>query len=452
MSVRDLILGNSGSPYYFIGTQYYNGSSTDTNVGNYGQGTACDFSGNIYVLSTSTMNSSSVSGAVLTKFNQFGTQQWQKRLSYSAAYPNDTGNVNSIARIRISSNSGNIYTLTDDPNANESTVLTKFDSTGAITWQRTLDPGGVGSSHYLGDLYIDSSENIFVINCFYAYPSPATYFIYKINSSGTLLNCKEIYTVSGYTQPRSASITGDPSGNLYITTTGLNTGDIVLAKVNSSFTLQWQRNLATSASTVPGPYPVTYLNGYLYYAVTFFDSGTFRIILVSYDTSGTIQWQKKFNTSSYANPDYAIGLTSGNNSIYLCATSNASNYGVRWFAIDSSGTITLCRRITGSYAYSWGANVLADPTFGLYLTGFGRSATGVYGTVFANVPTDGSKTGTYSGGSLGTLTYTTDSDTLTTTSFTDSAAGATYLGGSFSIHSYSYSLSSNTFTNTFTPI
>ena len=112
-------------------------------------------------------------------------------------------------------------------------------------WMATLG----GASADVGySIAIDSSDNVYVFG--YAFSTgagSADVLLAKYNSSGTI-QWQRVLGGAGYDAARSVAI--DSSDNLYVlgytTSTGAGSADFLVAKYNSSGTVQWQRVLGGS--------------------------------------------------------------------------------------------------------------------------------------------------------------------------------------------------------------
>lgn len=162
------------------------------------------------------------------------------------------------------------------------------------------------------------------------------------------------------------SITGDSSGNVY--TASIGTGDAVgiVVKQNSSGTILWARiinSAGTSGVTRFSSYNLAIdSSGNVYvtaYATT--PNTSFVCVgIIKYNSSGIIQWGRKLYLGTSGGGSQNLSIPQKNNSIY----------------ITPSGTMSIT-----AYVGSSGAGVTVA------------------------LPTDGSKTGTYTVTSLGSITY-----------------------------------------------
>ena len=242
----------------------------------------------------------------------------------------------------------------------EELIIAKYNSSGTIQWQRRL--GGSANDVAYG-VATDSSDNVYVCGSTRSNSSNTDMIIAKYNSSGTIQWQRLLYSSSGSDIARR--ITTDSSGNVYISghtnSIGQGNADLLIAKYNTSGTLQWQRIIGGTGAEYGYGIAVDSSGG-----VYFGGSGgsSADIFLAKYNSSGVIQWQR------YLTYDW--------DSLYD-------------LTIDDSGS--------------------------LYFTG---------GVVTAKLPTDGSLTGTY-----GSYTYAASSLTEVPSTLTSSSssftAGTSYL-------------------------
>ena len=166
--------------------------------GSYANSNAVDASGNVYTLGWS--NTVSNIGLILVKYDTNGNFQWQKRLS---ALTGDRS-----ARVCLDT-SGNPYILGYLGTGNNPYIIARYNPSGTLQWQNTLDTGGPGP----GGIAIDAVGNIVV--CIHAKPSGApgtnTVFFARLPADGTKTGTR---TVGSTTVVYSGSSSADNTATL----------------------------------------------------------------------------------------------------------------------------------------------------------------------------------------------------------------------------------------------
>jgi len=328
-------------------------------------GSAIDSSDNVFELGQTGSTGAGGNDFLLAKYNSSGVIQWQRVLG-------GTGDEEGSAAVADSS--GNVYITgkTDSVGpGSDSLLLAKYNSSGTIQWQRTLGGTDQDEGHSLA---VDSSNNVYVTGYTESYTGSFNYLLLaKYNSSGTI-QWQRVLGQSEY--ERGHSVTVDTSDNVYVA--GQIISDTLLAKYNSSGTLQWQRTMSAGKFYALATDSEDNVYGLGETTV----SGSDNFLIAKYNTSGTIQWQRTLGSSG------EVG------------------YG---FVIDSDDV--LC------------------------LSGFSSGAgEGSRDFLLAKIPNDGSLTGTYvlngvnmvyAASSLTTATSTLTSATSSLTSATSSLTAAT---------------------------
>jgi len=389
--------------------------------------------GDIYI-SGSTYDGTN-DNAVVAKYNNSGTIQWQSVLSGGSSVD--------FRGVAVDS-SGNVYAAGRDGGSTAGfNVAAKYNSSGTIQWQKTL--GNMGVTQYVtpngpNAVAIDSSSNIYV----FGNNQNGNFEVIKYNSSGTVQFQNEI----GYANANAATIIVDSSGNIYTTGRSGVTSPFraSIIKYNSSFAVQWQKSLLVNGSDTGGTGCAVDSSGNVYVTGTSDNGGDANIFLAKYDSSGTLQWQRRVSLSTASSV-----VTDSIGNVYI--SGYASGFSRMFLAkYNSTGTIQWQRYITttSNFGQSNAISIAVDISNNLYVAG--RIYTGSNQDIFiAKLPNDGSKTGTYTVGGI-SLTYAASSQTIDTQTASDSSSTYTVSATSFTSSSTSRADAAGTLTSSVTTI
>lgn len=316
-------------------------------------GVTTDSSDNIITVGYTQSDGAGADDLAITKYDSSGTLLWQRLLGGSGTDRGYGVAVDSSDNIIVCG-----YTASDGAGSND-ILIAKYDSSGTLQWDRTL--GGTGNDYGYA-VAVDSSDNIIIAG--YTESDGAgsdDFLIAKYNSSGTLQWDR---TLGGTGGDNGLGVAVDSSDNIILTgytaSDGAGGNDILTAKYNSSGTLQWDRTLGGTGAEYARFVAVDSSDNIITVGYTNSDgAGGYDFIIAKYNSSGTIQWQRT-----------------------LGGTGNDYCYGV---AVDSLGNIIVSGRTESDGA-------------------------GNYDFLVAKLPSDGTGTGTY-----GPFTY-------QNAAFTDSTA------------------------------
>lgn len=428
-------LGLTSSQFSAVGDGCWMNRTYSTTKNVSGSESISDSSGNVYVVGSTGATGGGQIDAYIAKYNSSGVIQWQRILG-NASY-------NDIPYSMTVDSSSNVYVVGySEVTANLSKILVvKYNSSGTIQWQKSLSyeyASGYGINFGLS-VATDSSSNVYITGQTYLGTTPSYDIpIVKMDSSGAITWQRQIGSNS--TIQSGSAIAVDSTGKVTVCGYDYQTSPYsgVVAQYNSSGTLQWQRKLT---------YPTyNFLLQHIaidssdnIYVVGWTQTPAYKIFLIKYNSSGTIQWQRELNYATNLNATGVTTDSSGN--VYLSLTINILGYGMI-IKYNSSGTIQWQRALTTEYGGS---------TFIGNIVGTNYYSTGTYndGTydnaLTVKLPTDGSKIGYYQIGTLdisyiqfdlndvpgtltdaaGTLTDAAGTLTLATTTLTDAAGALT---------------------------
>jgi hypothetical protein len=260
---------------------------------------------------------------------------------------------------------GNIYAVGSAVIAGETDMqIIKYDALGVIQWQRRLGASAVSDT--ATSVNIDSSDNIYFTGADFT----RGVFVAKYNSSGTIQwqrNLDQPYNLNN----SALGITS--SGDVYLAyemKAADNRSDIGIAKYNTSGTLQWQRKLGNSGinnnfytGLVVDSSGNSYLNS------SSFDGSTrFNFTIAKYNSSGTIQWQRELGASEN-NIGYGAALDSSDNPYVVGRTTLTGNPVFQIAKYNTSGTLQWQRKLSGT-TQDEARSASADTSGNLYVAGF----------------------------------------------------------------------------------
>lgn len=310
--------------------------------------------------------------SLLTKFSSAGNTKRQQIIRL----PLDAG----TSAVKTDS-SGNIYVAGNSPiGSGYYGVLLKFNSSGAYQWGRKLQNTSISNSTlYPGSLGFDSTGSVYLTGYVDGTGATATdAFLAKYNSSGTLQWQRSL------TDGDARDIVIDGSDNIYICGSANANGGLV-AKYNSSGTLQWQKKLSVgifSRVSVDS-------SGNVYVAGSKYTVGTGlgEVVTAKYNSSGTLQWQRSFGDTSSNRAARGIDVDSSSN-VYVLGYSDISAIVLKY---NSSGVLQWQRSIVTSPSPSsfFGNDLVVSSGGNIYISWYDTN------NVIAKLPSDGTKTGTY---------------------------------------------------------
>ena len=310
----------------------YNSSGTlqwDRTLGGTGAdvfyGVTVDSSDNIICAGYTTSDGAGSNDCFIAKYNSSGTLQWDRTLG-------GTG-FDRFEAVTVDSSDNYIcvgYTNSDGA-GNYDALIAKYNSSGTLQWDRTL--GGTGSD-YFDSVTVDSSDNIICAGmCISGSAGSFDGFIAKYNSSGTLQWDRRL---GGGSLDYFYGVAVDSSDNIICAgktqSDGAGNNDALIAKYNSSGTLQWDRTLGGTGTEYFNAIAVDSSDNYICAGGTQSDC-----FIAKYNSSGTLQWDRTLGTSGQ---DYFESVTVDSSDNIICAGLNTANYDAITFRIISDGTLT----------------------------------------------------------------------------------------------------------------
>jgi len=326
--------------------------------------------------------------------------------------------------------------------SNTDMYISKFDSSGALSWQKTI--GDTDNDTTYDVALNDSEANVIVTGRVVGATSEA-YVAKLASSNGSIVS--QYFVGASYIVN---SVATDSSNNIYLLcseTIDASRNNAVLFKCQTDFTITWQKNIGYgSPSTIDmkGVAVAVDTSGNIY-VTTRRASGADEDYLLKFNSSGTLQWQTGFN---YGTNNGFTGITidpSGN--IYIAATFGGGSTTVQLLKFDTSGAKLWGRGLSGygGGAESCGVNNISWYNGRVLLNGYSYYASTKYGMLL-NVLDSGSGMGTYASGYIwGNSPFSLVSSSLVsaTNSASLNTASLTATAGTLTSSSYSTNVAQN---------
>lgn len=367
-----------------------------------------DSSNNIYIINTRT---SSTSGIVITKYDTTGTLVWSTKVT-----PNDGDSSSTSKYLKIISLNNSLYVSADyySPSMYDwGMLLINLDLNGNLLWSNKFknNNGDIANNC----LIVDSTDIYFTYNRTgdnYSIgvkmpntgliPKGGSYTMTGVNASYTQFN---MLIDAGDSSEGTASFTpavNDVTSQYidygpYVTNSGgttqtLGRGQLItdsfgnyytyetndtypatykwvnLYKFNSLGVLQWQRKISYSSSKVVGYSLVLDSSDNIIIAVLVNDivatSASSYIVILKYNSSGTLQWQRKLSSPSYS-LEFTNIVTNGSDIYieYVQYKGSWTSYDILLNKLNSSGVSQWLKQITSGVFFGF------DSTGNLYFVG-----------------------------------------------------------------------------------
>ncbi|MBN8586186.1 MAG: SBBP repeat-containing protein [Ignavibacteria bacterium] len=368
--------------YYWTGQtapghRLYNNSPTDDGI-DAAYSIVVDGSGNIYVTGRSYGSTSTSFDYATVKYNSTGEKQWASR--YNGPESSDD-----VAVSVVLDGSGNVYVTGRSIDKNYDIATVKYNSSGTQQWVARYNGSG-DDDDAAESMVIDGSANIYVTGYCTGSSTGKDYVIIIYNSSGTQ-QWVATYNGVGSGEDIAHTIKVDGSGNVYVTGRSKQYASTDFAyatvKYNSSGTQQWAAiyngngydwdeaySLAVDGS---GNVFVTGKSeGPASFTSTYFDYAT-----IKYNSSGSQQWEARYNGPGSDNDEAYALVIDGSSNVYITGRSkgNGTDFDYATIKYNSSGTQQWIARYDNDYndeAYA----ITIDNSGNVYVTG-GSYETGI---------------------------------------------------------------------------
>jgi uncharacterized delta-60 repeat protein len=288
------------------------------------------------------------------------------------------GSAQDYGRQSAYDSAGNFYVLgntgTGGPGGQVTMNVAKYNVDGAVLAQKYL---GKNSDEEAGSIAIDSSDNVIIVG-FGGYDNDDNSSITKLNSS-LVIQWQRKLTRSDGRQVELLGVSLDSSDNIYAAGYYNNASlsymdQALVVKYNSSGTLQWQKAYQTTQG-YDGQFNglVVDSSSNLYVTGTVEDSshGRNQAVIVKYNSSGAVQWETEIGTSGYQISN-GIALDSSGN-LYITGLVSSVDYAYQnhltLLKYNSSGTLQWQRTLGTVDDVAKGLAVVTDSSGGVYVVG-----------------------------------------------------------------------------------
>jgi hypothetical protein len=391
---------------------------------------AVDTNKNAYFLGRATVSGNT--DLWLAKYNSAGSVQWQKTIRNDATSANTAGGI-------VTDSSGNAYICGGLVKTNLRAFVAKYNSSGTIQWQKSLDNST--NSSYATGIALDGSGNVYITG--YDSSSGPAMFVAKYNNSGALQWQRKLPSLASGLYGSGIAVSS--AGNVYAVGYD-NAGPYVgyVVAYNTSGTLQWQRRL-TRATVSVLVYGVTLDSSENVYIASAYGSGS-DFIIAKYNSSGTLQWQRSIGLAGTNDTPYSV-VTDSSNNVYAVGSSAASK--VLIVKYNSSGALQWQRFLLVE-PDAGGTNipqiVQTDSAGSIYVSGYYYNGT-AYTPYLTKLADDGTGIGVY-----GSLSYSAANGTDAAGGLTDAAGGLTSSTSTYTDTTSTATDATGTVTNTLTNI
>jgi hypothetical protein len=249
-------------------------------------------------------------------------------------------------------------------------------SDGSTTWHYYYGVGGYGNG-----LAQDAAGNLYSAHS----GSSSNPGVLKTDSNGTN---QVYYNIGNGTY--GTGVAYNPSNDLifYLSTGSASVYRGELTCINTSGTVQWSKYFTNTYSTIERNAISFDSSNNIYVAAWAADNATNGgyALAVKFDSSGNLQWSRKLDVGTGSQDQYSASVVDSSGNIYFVGATGSSGLIVKY---NSSGTIQWQRTMTNC-SFN---DVRVESNAELIVSGTLSTASGE--GLIIRVPTDGTKTGTY---------------------------------------------------------
>lgn len=357
LSLNSIVIASGASSDNWAWIRTWGGAKVD-----HGSEVAVSNFGDLYQVDSAGSYSEGHYDIVLIKYDSSGDLLWNRTWG---------GNSRDDGTEVVVSTTGDVYQVgsTWSYSAGDSdVVLLKYDSSGTLLWYRTW--GGTDWDYALG-VEVSTMGDIYVTGCTKSYGSgDSDIVLLRYDSLGNLIWNK---TWGGPDKERGEGVAVSNLGNIYVTGDTQSYGlrdDVVLLKYDSSGNLNWCKTWGGNYSELGLGVAVSSTGDvYITGDTHSYSTGECETLLLRYDASGNLIWNR---TWGGVKADYGSEVSvSIQGDIYI--TGNTWSYGAGNFDIlllkyDSSGNL-LWNKTWGDAERDDGREVAVSTLGDIYIAG-----------------------------------------------------------------------------------
>lgn len=329
-------------------------------------GIGLDTSGNIYATGMITGYSSSQWDIFTLKLDTAGNLIWTQRFNGTL----DTGD---YAEDLVVTPAGDVYVTgyTNGPNVSKDLILLKYTTNGALAWSRQV-AGAANASDRGQHLELDSHQNIVVagyITESFAYPS---LLVTKYDSTGSIIWDRRYNgadSLGGWFEDMQL----DAGGNIYFPGSIRDTSggvSFAIHKFDSTGNLLWVTSHDYGNSWESAKSVLIGADGYVYVTGSYdCGAGCFsNVATMKLDTAGNVQWDVIYDTLAGSDAGEDVGVDENGN-VYVVGTTHGISVSLQNITIltyDSTGSLIGETRET---SYGYGTQIIVNASDDIYVMG-----------------------------------------------------------------------------------
>lgn len=383
--------------------------------------------------------------ASLAKYSSTGSIIFQRALD------NPTVDAEAFYDVREDA-SGNIFCVGVSVSVGDTRILTaKYNSSAAIQWQRTLNLSGV--TDYGWRVGVDTSGDAYIAGYTQTSGTNLNILNAKYTSAGTLSWQRQL---GGSLNDYPFGMAVDGNGNSftvgYAETVSSSDDQPIIAKRDLNGAISWQKiySLPSPRSSFRGA--ALDASGNIFVAGTSTNPSAFNFAYIAkLDSTGSPVWQRSLGTNGAGEDDTFFQVQLGADGYLYACGRTYSNSLAKYIALiakyDQSGNLVFQRTIDVTGLSILEVNVSSSyPAMYASVTAY-NSGSGIYYSVIMRLPSDGSKTGSYTGVITGsTVNYATSSLVDQSRSYSASTSTITDAAGAFTGATSTFTDSTPTYT------